>query len=216
MDSLLPCAQQETGKAKPATWVSPLSRFRDFAPPDMGEPHDIAPRGSGHLSCCAIWVADGAPQDPGESAAIIEGKRNWPAGAGCARDPGPRGPRTNTELLRNPASIAGRPATGRSGSANRGRPQAERWARRKGWSLAKRRPRSLRQLSCDRLNAVTTAPDATRPTSMPWSVCRCGPDSARSALGAAAVSGWCRVWRSPDVRRPARRPSSVPVRRLYP
>ncbi len=27
----------------------------------MGEPHDIAPRGSGHLSYSAIWVADGAP-----------------------------------------------------------------------------------------------------------------------------------------------------------
>src|SRR6266576_6188145 len=35
--------------------------FAICSPRGMGEPHDIAPRGSGHLSYSAIWVADGAP-----------------------------------------------------------------------------------------------------------------------------------------------------------
>src|SRR2546425_3433020 len=37
------------------------SLLRDLPPRGMGEPHDIAPRGSGHLSYSAIWVPDGAP-----------------------------------------------------------------------------------------------------------------------------------------------------------
>src|SRR3989454_7650992 len=48
-------------KQNPATWVSHSAGFAIRSPRGMGEPHDIAPRGSGHLSNSAIWVADGAP-----------------------------------------------------------------------------------------------------------------------------------------------------------
>src|SRR2546429_6822136 len=52
-------------KHNPATWVSHSAGFAIRSPRGMGEPHDIAPRGSGHLSYSAIWVRDGAPQGRG-------------------------------------------------------------------------------------------------------------------------------------------------------
>src|SRR5438105_6711232 len=52
-------------KQNPATWVSHSAGFAIRSPRGMGEPHDIAPRGSGHLSYSAIWVRDGAPQGRG-------------------------------------------------------------------------------------------------------------------------------------------------------
>src|SRR5207249_4352809 len=47
MRNLLLCEQRETGKAKPATWVSHSAGFAVCSPRDLGEPHDIAPRGHG-------------------------------------------------------------------------------------------------------------------------------------------------------------------------
>ena len=62
----------EPQKAEPARWESHSAGFAIRSPRGMGEPHDIAPRGSQHLSCIPICVQDGYPQGP-------EGKAHRPS-----------------------------------------------------------------------------------------------------------------------------------------
>src|SRR5439155_4725164 len=50
------------GKQGPATWVSHSAGFAICSPRGMGEPHDIAPLGSGHLSYSAICARGRRPQ----------------------------------------------------------------------------------------------------------------------------------------------------------
>src|SRR3989442_11903369 len=73
MGSLLLCEQPENRKTKPATWVSHSAGFAIGSPRGLGEPLDIASRGSWHLSCLAICVRDRASQRRREAL--------WPRGA---------------------------------------------------------------------------------------------------------------------------------------
>src|SRR5439155_27316690 len=56
MGNLLRCEQQETGKAKPATWGSHSAGLAICFTRGMGEQQDIAHRGSRHLSYSALFV----------------------------------------------------------------------------------------------------------------------------------------------------------------
>src|SRR5438128_11462077 len=61
-------------KQNPATWVSHSAGFSIRSARGVGDPHDITPRGSGHLSYSAIWLRDGAPQGRGSlRASLING-----------------------------------------------------------------------------------------------------------------------------------------------
>src|SRR5438094_4807804 len=80
-------------KQNPATWVSHSAGFAIRSPRGMGEPHDITPRGSGHLSYSAIWLRDGAPQGRGSlRASLINGVPllEWRADQGADQRAGGR------------------------------------------------------------------------------------------------------------------------------
>src|SRR5437879_11781812 len=81
-------------KQNPATWVSHSAGFAIRSLRGMGEPLDIAPRGSGHLSYSAIWVRDGAPQGRGPlGSSLINGVPllEWCADQGAKQCAGERG-----------------------------------------------------------------------------------------------------------------------------
>src|SRR5712691_434700 len=61
IDSLPFAHSKRPGKQNRPRGCPHSAGFAICSPRGMGEPHDIAPRGSGHLSYSAIWVADGAP-----------------------------------------------------------------------------------------------------------------------------------------------------------